>query len=179
MRQDGVDQIAADEYAVLQANQFVLQIVTDARAPINSRQERVKHKCGVCDAYFSSWTAVSAYWTPGVMGLGMIPGYAWCPPRSPVDACSLVVREWSTKIPGRKDELQCTGLLQDIIDLVKVDSAISADLMDACVGALSPMSEEEVFILQARDIVPVMEVLKVGSLGSAIYAEFSRALCLE
>jgi hypothetical protein len=90
----------------------------------------------------------------------MIPGYTWCPPRSPVDACAFIVREWSAKIPGCGDELQCTVLLQDISDSLHVDSAISTHLMDACVGALSSMSEEEVFILQARDIVPVMEVSK-------------------
>jgi hypothetical protein len=90
----------------------------------------------------------------------MVPGYAWCPPRSPVYACALVLRGWSAKLPGRGDELQCTGLLQDILNSLQVDSAISADLMDACVGALSSMLEGEVFILQARDILPVMEVLK-------------------
>jgi hypothetical protein len=154
---DGMDQIAADKYAVLRANKFVLQIVTDARAPVNSLEERQRR---VCDAYFSLWTAVSAYWTPLVIELGMVPGYAWCPPRSPVDACALVLREWSAKLPGLVNELQFTGLLHDMLYSLKVDSAISADLMDACVGALSTMLDGEVFILQYRYVLPVMEVLK-------------------
>jgi hypothetical protein len=155
-----MEQIAADEYAVLRANQFVLQIVSDARALGSPRQQRGRETRGVCESYFSLWAAVSVYWSPLVQDLGMIPGYTWCPPRSPVDACALIIREWSAKVPGRGDELQCTGLLQDIIDSLQVDAAISSDLMDACVGALSSISEEEVFILQARDIVPVMDVLK-------------------
>jgi hypothetical protein len=106
------------------------------------------------------WTAVYAYWTPLVTELGMIPGYAWCPPRTPVDACALILREWYGKRPGRGDELQCTGLLQVILDSLQADSVISADFMDACVGAPTSMSEGNVFILQARDILPVMEVLK-------------------
>jgi hypothetical protein len=77
MDQDGMDQIAAAGYAVLRENQFVLQIVTDARAPVNSLEER-KRRRRVCDAYFSLWTAVSAYWTPLEKELGMVPGYAWC-----------------------------------------------------------------------------------------------------
>jgi hypothetical protein len=92
-----MDQINADEYAVLRANQFVLQIETDARAPGNSRQERGKHKPEVCEACFPLWTAVSLYRSPLVVDLGMIPGYAWCLPRSLVDVCALIVREWSRR----------------------------------------------------------------------------------
>ena len=94
------------------------------------------------------------------MDLSKIPGYLCFPPRSPVDACALLLREWSAKMTGGRDELKCTGLLQNILYSLQVDSAISVDLMDACVGALSSMLDGEVFILQARDILPVMEVLK-------------------
>ena len=94
------------------------------------------------------------------MELSKILGYLCGPQRSPVDACTLLLREWSAKMTGGRDELKCTGLLQDTPYLLQVDSAISVDLMDACVGALSSMLEGEVFILQARNILPVMEVLK-------------------
>ena len=48
MSQYWVNQIAAEEYAIIRENQYVQQMLTDVRAPFVSLEE-LKCKHGVCD----------------------------------------------------------------------------------------------------------------------------------